>query len=217
MTTRSWGRIATTAVLISLFSLGASACDFYFSYDSISAPIGTVGDIGIQVHKTHAKCTLSSMDEYVIEGIGVQFLGETDWVDKGGGLYEKWIQVSLAEVGDGAVRISKTCTKEGYEEKVLPIAAQPAEAAEAVWVQAWNGTYPFEVSGDITSAVGAPVIEDRTLTVDGLTVTLAEGIVLPESLPDSVRLYALRTDNAISALLLVGDGLLIRFDHLLTS
>ena len=213
MRRRPLGWIAA-ALLVSLFSLGAMACDFYFNYDSISAPIGTVGDIGIQVQKTHAKCTLSSMDDYIIEGTGVQILGETAWVDKGGGLYEKWIQVSLAEVGDGSVKISKTCTKEGYEEKVLPIVTQPAEAADAVWVQAWNGTYPFEVSGDITSAVGAPVLEGGTLTVGALTVSITD-VALPEALPDHVRLYVLRTDEASAALLLVGDGILIRFDHLL--
>ena len=67
--------------LLALFTLSASACEFYFSYESISAPIGTVGEIGIRVQKTHAKCTLSSMDDYAIDGEGIQILGETAWED----------------------------------------------------------------------------------------------------------------------------------------
>ena len=133
--------------LVLLLSLGVSACSFQFSYQSISAPLGTVGDVGIQVQKTHNNCVLSSMDEYLIEGRGVQILGETVWEDLGGGLYEKWVQLSLATLGDGSLTISKTCIKDGYEEKVLPILTQSAEAADAVWMLAWNGTYPFEATG----------------------------------------------------------------------
>ena len=107
--------------LLALFAVSASACDFYFNYESISAPIGTVGDVGVRVQKTHAKCTLSSMDDYMIDGEGIQILGETAWEDLGGDLYEKWVQISLSEEGDGFLRISKTCTKEGYQEEVLPI------------------------------------------------------------------------------------------------
>jgi len=203
------------ALLIASFSVGASACNFYFSYDAISASIGTVGEIGIRVEKTHNKCTLTSMDEYLIEGEGVQILGETEWEEVGADVYEKWIQVSLSETGDGLIRISKDCTKEGYQEEILPITGLTPNSEDAVWTLAWSGTYPFEVSGTVTSVVGQPAVDDSQLSVAGLTVNIPEGIELPEDLPASVRLFTETTDAGFSAVLLVGDGLFLRFDHLL--
>ena len=92
---------AATAAMLAAYAISASACTFYFNYESIAAPIGTVGEVGLRVQKTHAKCTLSSMDDYAIDGEGIQILGETAWEDLGGNLFEKWVQVSLSEEGEG--------------------------------------------------------------------------------------------------------------------
>ena len=200
--------------LLALFAVSASACDFYFSYESISAPIGTVGEVGIQVQKTHAKCTLSSMDDYVIDGEGIQILGETAWEDLGGNLYEKWVQISLSEEGDGFLRISKTCTKEGYEEKVLPITILAPDES-AVWTVAWDGEYPFEASADVVSVLASAGVSDGSLEVDGLALTLPDGAVLPNDLPESVRVFYAEIEGRSVALLLVGEGLFVRFDHLI--
>ena len=201
--------------LLVLFAVSASACDFYYNYESILAPIGTSGDIGIRVQKTHAKCTLSSMDDYVIDGEGIQILGETAWEDLGGGLYEKWVQVSLSQEGDGFLRISKDCTKEGYQEEVLPIASL-APDEDAVWTIAWEGEYPFESPEDVGSVLGVVTVGDGLLEVAGQTLALPEGTVLPDGLPESVRVFYAEISGQPVALLLVGDGLFVRFDHLIT-
>ena len=203
------------ALSIALFSVGATACNFYFSYDSIAASIGTVGEIGIRVEKTHKKCTLTSMDEYVIEGVGIQILGETAWENVGSNLYEKWIQVSLSETGDGFVKISKDCSKEGYQEAVLPITGLPGDSDEDVWTLAWSGSYPFETPEVVNSVVGQPIFGGSTLTIGDVTVGVPEGIGIPESLPASVRLYTTVLDGGIAPVLLLGDGIFLRFDHLL--
>lgn len=41
--------------LISLFPVSrtVAACDFTFNYDQITASVGTVGEIGVRVQKTH--------------------------------------------------------------------------------------------------------------------------------------------------------------------
>ena len=200
--------------LLALFAVSASACDFYFSYESISAPIGTVGEVGIQVQKTHAKCTLSSMDDYVIDGAGIQILGETAWQDLGGDLYEKWVQISLSEEGDGFLRISKTCTKEGYEEKVLPVTVL-AQDESAVWTTAWDGEYPFEASSDVSSVLASAAVSDSSIEVDGLALMLPDGAVLPKDLPESVRVFYAEIEGRSVPLLLVGEGLFVRFDHLI--
>ena len=213
MNTKSLGW-ATVAVLVGLFSLSASACSFYFSYDSIDAPIATVGEVGIQVLKTHNKCTLPSMEEYDIDAAGIQVLGETPWQDKGGGLYEKWVQVSLSSIGQGSLTISKTCSKEGYEEKVLPISTSAA-TDDSLWTQAWNGTYPFEATGIVDQAVGLPTVQDGTLLVGSETIALPAGAVLPETLPETARLYTQMINEQRVPLLLVGEGIFIRFDQFL--
>ena len=207
--------VAFAAVsLLALVAVSASACDFFFSYELISAPIGTVGEVGIQVQKTHARCTLSSMNDYVIDGEGIQILGETAWEDLGGNLYEKWVRISLSEEGDGFLRISKTCTKEGYEEKVLPITVLAGDES-AVWTVAWDGEYPFEASGDVVSVLASAAVSDGSLEVAGLALTLPDGAVLPNDLPESVRVFYAEIEGRSVPLLLVGEGLFVRFDHLI--
>ena len=207
--------VAAVAALVAAFAISASACTFYFNYESIAAPIGTVGEIGVRVQKTHAKCTLSSMDDYRIDGEGIQILGETSWEDLGGQLYEKWVQVSLSEEGGGFVRISKDCTKEGYEEKVLPITILLPDE-EALWTAAWEGEYPFEVPESVESALGAVTVDKGALTVAGQALALPEGAVLPDTLPETVRVFYAADAEVPIALLLVGEGLFLRFDHLLS-
>jgi len=195
-------------------ALSAGACDFYFNYDSVSAPVGIVGEIGIRVQKTHNQCTLSSMDEYAIDGSGVQILAQTAWENLGNNLYETWIQVSLSEVGEGWLRISKTCTKEGYEEAVLPISIlEPG--AEDVWTLAWSGSYPYQEPAGALSVVGQPSVGAGILSVAGISADLPEGASLPE-LPEEIRLYYTEVDGNHVPLLIVGDGLLVRFDHLVS-
>lgn len=206
--------VVVAAALLAAFAMSAGACTFTFNYESISAPIGTVGEIGVRVQKTHAKCTLSSMDDYVIDGEGIQILGETAWEDLGGGLYEKWVQVSLSQEGDGFLRISKNCTKEGYEEKVLPITSL-APDEDAVWTSAWEGEYPLESPEDVVSVLDAVTVGDGSLEVAGRTLALPEGAVLPEELPETVRVFYAEIDGRPVALLLVGEGMFVRFDHLI--
>ena len=202
-------------VALALFALSVGACTFYFNYESISAPIGTVGEIGIRVQKTHAQCTLSSMDDYVIDGEGIQILGETAWEDLGGGLYEKWVRVSLAQEGDGFLRISKNCTKEGYQEKLLPITSLGADE-DAVWTSAWQGEYPFESPEDVVSVLDVVTVRDASLEVAGQTLALPEGAAVPDDLPGTVRVFYAEIAGRPVALLLVGDGMFVRFDHLIT-
>ncbi len=104
-----------------IVSFPALACEFTFNYDRIEAPIGTRGEIGVRVEKTHGKCTMDDPLDYQFDWEGIEILGETDWEKIGPQLYEKWFQVSLSSIGEGFLKISKDCSKEGYEEAALPI------------------------------------------------------------------------------------------------
>jgi len=110
-----------------ILPLSVLACEFTFNYDYIEAPVGTVGEIGIRVEKTHKKCTLDDPLDYQFDWEGIQILGETDWERIEPQLYEKWFKVSLHSVGEGFLKISKDCSKEGYSEKVLPIKVTKAD------------------------------------------------------------------------------------------
>ena len=107
--------LAATITVLAI-TLSAAACQFSFNYTEITAPLGTVGEIGVRVQKDHNNCTLPSMDDYQFAWENIQVLGETAWEGIGPDLYERWFQVSLSEIGDGYLMISKDCTKEGYEE-----------------------------------------------------------------------------------------------------
>jgi len=208
--------VLVAALSVLAITLSAAACQFSFNYSEITAPLGTVGEIGVRVQKDHANCTLPSMDDYQFAWENIQVLGETAWEEIGPDLYERWFQVSLSEIGAGRLMISKDCTKEGYEEAILPITVlDPAE--DGIWYQAYSGTYPLEEleTGTLENAMGNGVIIDGILTIDELAVELP---VVPSSFEGdvgSVRVFFTKTSDAeIVPLIIASEGFFLRFDHL---
>jgi len=201
--------------LVAAGSTAAVACNFSFSYERIEAPLGAVGEIGIRVEKTHTRCVLSSMDLYEIVLEGGQIIGETEWVEVDPNVFEKWVEVSLSEQGEGRLVISKFCTKEGYEEGVLPITVT-SPIGESPWEAAMRGDYPFEAPADFTvaSVLGSPLRDGEELRVGDTAVLLPDGVGEADRLPAEVRLFTAASGGDLFPLLLVGDGLFLRFDHL---
>jgi len=212
-------RIILVAVgLIGSIGTLAVACNVSFSYNAITAPVGAYGEIVIRVQKSPARCVLSSMDEYTIAGGGVQILGQVVWEEVGSNLYETWIALSLASVGDGWLSISRFCTKEGYEKGLLPVSVEEAPD-NGTWGIAWGGVYPFETEADVATAVGsATFVQSGTshawIEVGGIQVDIPDASLLPDMLPQRVRLFYTELTDGPVALLIVGDGVFIRFDHL---
>ena len=208
--------LLAAAISVLAIALSAAACEFSFNYGEITAPLGTVGEIGVRVQKDHANCTLPSMDDYQFAWENIQVIGETAWEEIGPDLYERWFQVSLSEIGGGYLMISKDCTKEGYEEAVLPITVlDPAE--EGIWYQALSGTYPLAdlKTGTLESVMGDGVIIDGILTIDQLVIELP---VVPSSFDGdvgSVRVFFTKASDAeIVPLVIASEGFFLRFDHL---
>ncbi len=196
----------------------ALGCDFVFSYRSITAPLGTSGEVGIRVQKTHANCTLPNPYDYGLSTAGVQILGETPWKEVGPGVIEKWVLLSLAEVGDGYLKVFKTCTKEGYEEGVLPIKVT-APTSDGAWAQAKAGTYPVSPPEGYTVAAlsGTGTVKDGVLSVGGKSIPLP---TVPPTLAGGsvpLQVYYVIRDGRPFPLLLVGDGLFWRYDPLLAA
>lgn len=204
------------AISVLALTLSAAACEFSFNYSEITAPLSTVGQISVRVHKDHNNCTLPSMDDYQFAWENIQVLGETAWEEIGPNQYEKWFQVSLSQIGDGYLMISKDCTKEGYEEAILPIAViEPAE--EGLWQQTYKGTYPFEVPeiGTLESVVGEGIVSEGILTINQLAIELS---IVPTDFDGelgSTRVFFTKaSDEEIVPLLIASDRFYLRFDHL---
>lgn len=208
--------VLAIAIGVLAIALSAAACEFSFNYGEIAAPLGTVGEIGVRVQKDHNVCTLPSMDDYQFAWENIQILGETAWEEISPNLYEKWFQVSLSQIGDGYLKISKDCTKEGYEEAILPVTVlDPSEGG--IWYQAYEGVYPLEIPeiGTLESVIGEGVVTDGTLTIDQLAIELA---AIPAGFDGELGLIRLFFTKApgeeIVPLLIASEEFLLRFDHL---
>jgi len=212
-------RIRGGIVLSSLLIIGlaASACEFSFNYAEVVAPLGVVGEVGVRVYKEHKNCTLPSMDDYVFESKNIQILGETAWETIDRNVYEKWFQVSLATLGDGFLKISKDCSKQGYEEAVLPITVQDP-TADGVWQMALDGAYPFESPeiAFVSTTRGHAVVTDGILTLGDQSFTLPAAPTDLDGDLGEVRVFY--TNDARETLLLIAsDDWFVRFDHMLDS
>lgn len=201
---------------VALIGGTALGCEFLFSYRSIEAPIGTWGEVGIRVHKDHSNCTLPHPFDYDITVKGLQILSETPWQEIQRNVIEKWLVVSLAEEGEGYLMISKDCSKEGYQEARMPVTVGAPNDGGA-WAQAWNGSYPFELpEGSIVqSAFGIPTLSGADLAVGDERLRLPS---VPTELGEAVspvRVFMTTRDGEVIPLLIVGEGLFWRYDHLL--
>ena len=196
-------------VMISLPSL---ACEFTFNYERIEAPIGTVGEIGVRVEKTHRNCTMGDSLDYQFDWKGIQIMGETDWEEIGPQLYEKWFQVSLSSIGEGFFKISRDCSKEGYEEAVLPITITKGEGD---WQLALKGEYPYELQSkiEVEKTCAQPFLNNDVLKVGKVEVKLP---FLPQELveyKERIELYYYTFKEKALPLLVVSSDFFYRFDQ----
>jgi hypothetical protein len=207
-------RISVTLVAVLTLAVVGWACDFTFNYDEITAPVGTVGEIGVRVQKTHNNCTMTDQF-YQFAWENLQILGETPWEEVGPQLYEKWFKVSLSASDEGFLKISKTCSKEGYEEAILPVTVTEG-AADGAFLQSLSGTYPFELETDlsINTVVGAVHLAGELLTIGDLQVLLPTIPIGLENYLGEARLYYTPGEERTEPLLLVSEDFLYRFDHL---
>jgi len=201
-----------------LVSVVGAACDFSFNYEQITAPVGTVGEIGVRVQKTHNNCTMPDPLDYQFAWENIQIIGETQWEEIGPLLYEKWFNVSLSVPGEGFLKISKTCSKEGYEEAVLPITVTRG-TEDGVFMQALTGAYPFASPLELTvgSAIGSVRLDGGLLTVNDVSMSLPVSLSAVEDYKGEARVYYAVDKEGIEPLLLVSDAFFYRFDYLLTS
>ena len=195
-----------------MISLPSLACEFTFNYERIEAPIGTVGEIGVRVEKTHRNCTMGDPFDYQFDWKGIQILGETDWEEIDPQLYEKWFQVSLSSIGEGFLKISRDCSKEGYGEAVLPITITKGEGD---WQLALKGEYPYELQSkiEVEKTFAQPFLNNDVLKVGKVEVKLP---FLPQELVEykkRIELYYYTFEKKALPLLVVSSDFFYRFDQ----
>ncbi len=210
--------VLSILVVLGVALVGGTAlgCEFLFSYRSIEAPIGTWGEVGIRVYKDHSNCTLPHPFDYDISVEGLQILSEGPWQEIQRNVIEKWLVVSLARVGAGYLMISKDCSKEGHQEARMPVTVgEPNHGG--LWAQGWNGSYPFELpEGSIAQSVfGIPTLSGADLTVGDQRLRLPSVPTELGTVVSSVRVFTTTRGGEVIPLLIVGDGLFWRYDHLL--
>ena len=200
-----------------VISVPVLACEFSFNYERIEAPVGTEGKIGVQVEKTHARCTMEDTLDYQFDWEHIQILGETDWEETTSEVYQKWFWVSLSSPGEGFLKISKTCSKEGYEEAVLPVIVTKGEET-GIWKSALEGklsysSYPWELETETENILGKIYLEKDILKIENLEMKLP--ILLPELVDyqESSRIYYIISDKKSVPLLIVSDDFYLRFDQ----
>ncbi len=108
-------------ILILLIGFGF-ACDFEFEVESTTVTQGSQFYIRVLLYQTHNRCTLPSFDDDIhFKAEGFELLAKTKWrlIDRY--TYELWLQVRAEEVGEGWIKIYKTCSRNGYEEEIFPL------------------------------------------------------------------------------------------------
>lgn len=194
-------------ILIILLSiLPGEACEFYFNYQEVKAPLGVTGTIGIRVRKDHQDCTMEGMD-YQLEWANIQVIEETPWEEIGTALYEKQLQVVLSQIGSGYLSISKDCSREGYQEKQLPITVV---AGGENWEKAIGETYPYPREENIYSQKGPFEINETSIIIGDTIILLPEIPPALNSCEGPIVVYYIQSESN-KALLIAGEEIFFPF------
>jgi hypothetical protein len=106
-------------LLMAIAAIGLS-CNFTIEAESQTVSKGDEFYIKVTVLQDHgSKCTLPSEDEYNFDAENIELLGMTQWEEVAKYTLQTWVKVRALDEGDGWVRISKTCKKEGYDEELI--------------------------------------------------------------------------------------------------
>lgn len=112
-------KITVLFFLLTMVLTAGFSCLFEIESEKSVYSAGEQAYIRMVVYKDHNNCTLSSMDEYYIEGTNLTVQAKTDWKLIARNTYEIWVQVQFGSKGEAEIKIWKNCSKQGYEEEVL--------------------------------------------------------------------------------------------------
>ncbi len=108
--------------ILILSAIFGFACDFEFEVESTTVAQGSEFYVRVLLGQTHNRCTLPSFDDDIhFEAEGFELIAKTKWrlIDRY--TYELWLQVRAENIGEGWIKVFKTCSRNGYEEEVFPL------------------------------------------------------------------------------------------------
>lgn len=190
----------------------AFACDFTFEPSSVNGKLGETVIIKVTIDKTHKNCSLTTMDEYHLEFTGVQLMGETPWKAVNSNTYEKWLKVSLSEAGSESIKIWKKCSKDGYEEKILPIMISANDNLSGALKENKLG---FDTDLKYETLKIENLFLDKATTLESITIN-GEAVSLFEKITLQPGEYTvIYEDKARGVIAVFNDNYIYRFDHYL--
>ena len=197
------------AIILAVVSLG---CEFSFSQEDLAGELGSEALIKVTIHRDHNNCTMKSMDDYKFEFQNVQLIKETAWKEVARLTYEKWMIVSLSNVGEGYVKIWKVCSKQGYEEGLLPVVVQPrATLLEDIA----SGKFPFDSPITKIELKSSKATVSSNAEIDRV-IAGSSTLSLPYSVQvEKGEMIVLFRDPKESPVLIYGEGYMYRFDQFL--
>ncbi|AKI96662.1 hypothetical protein [Kosmotoga pacifica] len=199
------------ALLVSTFAL---SCVFNFEPEVLSGNVGDIVIVRVDVEKTHRRCTLDSMDDYHFEFENVQVLGETPWNQVDEYNYQKWFKLCLSEAGEGFVKIWKNCTKEGYDEAILPITiSENVEVLEKIR----EGIVPFDTPLNVENPMVESFYQSEEKTIDKITLKDIEFELPIEIHLSEGDVYVLYSKDYMYPIAVAGRDFFYRFDYYILS
>lgn len=197
-------------LLILISGVFAFACDFTFEPAFISGKLGDTAIVKVTVDKTHRNCSLRTMDEYHLEYDGVQLMGATPWKQVDNDTYEKWLKVGLSEIGNASIKIWKKCSKDGYEEKLLPITVFENEN---LITDLKENKLGFDTELSYETLRIEKLVIDKTSTLDEIAVG-GKSVSLFEEITLKPGEYTVVYEDANSGIIAIfNDNFVYRFDH----
>lgn len=113
-------KLGLVIILLLMTALIGMSCDFKIEAATQTINKGDEFYIKITVFQDHTfKCVLPSEAEYKFNSENIKLLGMTEWEEISKNTLQTWLKVKALDYGDGWVKISKNCKKEGYEEKLI--------------------------------------------------------------------------------------------------
>ncbi len=206
-------RLLLLIILVTSFTLfttpSVQACTFIFNHQRIEATLGTTGTVAVRVLIDHNDCTLEGgIDGMQFGWENVQVLATTPWKEVSKDLYERSFQVSLSNIGAGHFMIFKDCSREGYDELVLPIQVL---AGGTIWDTAFNGKYPYTTPDEPDFIKSTFTIVGQDLINSELSINVPVAVPVTNNVNTEIAVYYRQKDDAKKAILIVGPDFYYRF------
>ncbi len=203
------------AFIVLLMVFWGFACDFHFEPSVYTGKLGDTFVLTVTVVKTHRNCVIT-MEDYDFEFDKVQVIGITPWNEVSSGRYERKFLLSLSAIGEGFVKISKNCSKAGYEEEIMKV--KILENPDLI-KKVLNKEIPFETKLTVKKEdlllkeLFYESKDKKEITLDKLQIdNIIFKLPFKITLPTNEKIYVLFTKDYKYPILIASKEVFYRYD-----